>query len=74
MSQHGVGILEDLVVSLADGIASMYLKLISVDSNMCAEVNSIGLTFCSMTTRALQRMRNEVFHLLIILCLGLNIA
>lgn len=62
------------MVSLADGIASMYLKLISVDSNMCAEVNGIGLTFCSMSTRALQRMRNEVFRLLVILCLGFNTA
>lgn len=31
--EHGVAILEDLLITLADGIASMYLELISVDSS-----------------------------------------
>lgn len=57
---HGVGILEDLVITMADGIASIYLELISVDSNMSNEINSLGLALCTLSTRALQRLRNEV--------------
>lgn len=63
--QHGVSLLEDLVITLADGIASMYLELISVDSSTSSEMNSLGLSLCSLSTRALQRLRNEVpvfFH------------
>lgn len=59
-SLHAVSILEDLVITLADGIASIYLELISVDSNMSNEMNSLGLSFCTLSTRALQRLRNEV--------------
>lgn len=58
--QHGVSLLEDLVITLADGIASMYLELISVDSSTSSEMNSLGLSLCSLSTRALQRLRNEV--------------
>ncbi|XP_022867756.1 uncharacterized protein LOC111387431 isoform X2 [Olea europaea var. sylvestris] len=59
-TQHGVAILEDLVITLADGIASMYLELISVDSSLSNEMNSLGLSLCRLSTRALQRLRNEV--------------
>ncbi|XP_022771427.1 uncharacterized protein LOC111314387 isoform X2 [Durio zibethinus] len=57
---YGDSILEDLVITLADGIASTYLELISVDGNLSDEVNSLGLTICNLSTRALQRLRNEV--------------
>ncbi|KAJ6820140.1 uncharacterized protein M6B38_299385 [Iris pallida] len=57
---YGVDILEDLVITMADGIASIYLDLISVDSNMSNEINSLGLALCMLSTRALQRLRNEV--------------
>ncbi|KAL2540746.1 hypothetical protein Adt_01724 [Abeliophyllum distichum] len=59
-TQHGVAILEDLVITLADGVASMYLELISVDSSLSNEMNSLGLSLCRLSTRALQRLRNEV--------------
>ncbi|XP_068663016.1 uncharacterized protein [Aristolochia californica] len=58
--QKGVDILEDLVITLADGIASIYLELISVDSKISAEMNTSGLTLCSLSTRSLQKLRNEV--------------
>ncbi|KAK3032145.1 hypothetical protein RJ639_034970 [Escallonia herrerae] len=57
---HGVSLLEDLVITLADGIASMYVELISVDGNMSNEMNRLGLSLCTLSTRALQRLRNEV--------------
>ncbi|KAJ8558234.1 hypothetical protein K7X08_005000 [Anisodus acutangulus] len=57
--EHGVSILEDLVIILADGIASMYLELISVDSSMSNEMNHLGLSLCTLSTRALQKLRNE---------------
>lgn len=66
--QHGVAILEDLLITLADGIASMYLELISVDSSFSNEINHLGLSLCTLSTRALQRLRNEVwFHLFCLL-------
>lgn len=52
--------LEDLVITLADGIASIYLELISVDSDISNEMNNLGLNLCALSTRALQRLRNEV--------------
>ncbi|GFQ06587.1 hypothetical protein PHJA_002802700 [Phtheirospermum japonicum] len=58
--QNGVSILEDLLITLADGIASMYLELISVDSSLCNEMNHLGLSLCTLSTRSLQRLRNEV--------------
>ncbi|PIN22759.1 hypothetical protein CDL12_04520 [Handroanthus impetiginosus] len=58
--QHGVAILEDLLITLADGIASMYLELISVDGSLSNEMNNLGLSLCTLSTRALQRLRNEV--------------
>ncbi|KAM1031776.1 hypothetical protein ACFX2C_035516 [Malus domestica] len=58
--KHGVSILEDLVISLADGIVSIYLELISVDSNFSDEMDNLPLTLCTLSTRALQRLRNEV--------------
>ncbi|XP_047958894.1 uncharacterized protein LOC125204319 isoform X2 [Salvia hispanica] len=58
--EHGVAILEDLLITLADGIASMYLELISVDSSLSNEMNNLGFSFCTLSTRALQRLRNEV--------------
>ncbi|GFZ17618.1 hypothetical protein Acr_26g0008880 [Actinidia rufa] len=33
-TQHGVAILEDLVITLADGIVSVYLELISIDVSL----------------------------------------
>lgn len=60
LTLHGVDILEDLVITMADGIASIYLELISVDSNMSNEINALGLALCTLSTRALQRLRNEV--------------
>ncbi|XP_074366935.1 uncharacterized protein LOC141707595 isoform X2 [Apium graveolens] len=59
-TRHGVSVLEDLVISLADGVASMYVELISVDGDMSDGINSLGLSLCSLSTRALQRLRNEV--------------
>ncbi|KAL7172736.1 hypothetical protein ACSBR2_032248 [Camellia fascicularis] len=58
-TQHGVAILEDLVITLADGIASVYLELISVDGNMSNEINYLGLMLCALSTRELQKLRNE---------------
>ncbi|KAJ6403796.1 hypothetical protein OIU84_012075 [Salix udensis] len=57
---HGDSILEDLVITLADGIASVYLELISVDGSLSNEMNSLDMFMCNMSTRALQRLRNEV--------------
>jgi hypothetical protein len=52
--------LEDLVISLADVIASIYLELMSVDGDMSTEVVSSSLALCSLSTRELQKLRNEV--------------
>nr|DAD23898.1 TPA_asm: hypothetical protein HUJ06_025361 [Nelumbo nucifera] len=60
LTGHGVDILEDLMITLADGVIGMYLELISVDSNMSSEINSLDLILCRLSTRALQRLRNEV--------------
>uniref|UniRef100_A0A2P2KYU8 Uncharacterized protein LOC105125793 isoform X1 n=1 Tax=Rhizophora mucronata TaxID=61149 RepID=A0A2P2KYU8_RHIMU len=57
---HGESILEDLVIALADGMASLYLELISVDSNLPSGMNSLGTVMCNFSTRALQRLRNEI--------------
>ncbi|KAL4571918.1 hypothetical protein LXL04_018685 [Taraxacum kok-saghyz] len=56
----GVSVLEDLIITLSDGIASIYLELISVDSDMSNDVNDLGLNLCTLSTRALQRLRNQV--------------
>ncbi|KAJ4842308.1 hypothetical protein Tsubulata_026582 [Turnera subulata] len=58
LTVQGVSILEDLVITLADGIASVYLELISVDGNLSNEMNTPDI--CNLSTRALQRLRNEV--------------
>lgn len=58
--KHAISILEDLLITFADGIASMYLEFISVDSSFFDEVDNIGLALCTLSTRALQRLRNEV--------------
>ncbi|CAO2045931.1 unnamed protein product [Urochloa humidicola] len=60
LAEHGARILEDLVISLADVIASVYLELMSVDSDMSTEVVSSSLALCSLSTRELQKLRNEV--------------
>lgn len=52
--------MEDLVISLADVIASIYLELMSVDGDMSTEVVSSSLALCSLSTRELQKLRNEV--------------
>ncbi|KDP26400.1 hypothetical protein JCGZ_17558 [Jatropha curcas] len=59
-SLHGDSILEDLVITLADGVANVYLELISVDGNLSNEMNNLGMTMCNLSTRAIQRLRNEV--------------
>lgn len=59
-SLHGASILEDLVITIADGISSIYLELISVDGEISEKVNSLGLRLCALTTRALQKTRNKV--------------
>ncbi|XP_052170534.1 uncharacterized protein LOC127786866 isoform X2 [Diospyros lotus] len=59
-TQHGIAILEDFIITLADGIASVYLELISVDSNISNEISRVGLTMCTLSTRELQKLRNEV--------------
>ncbi|PNY12701.1 hypothetical protein L195_g009336, partial [Trifolium pratense] len=56
---HGVSILEDLVIALADGVASVYLEFISVDSDVSSKTNSLDMSFCAMSTRELQKLRNE---------------
>ncbi|XP_062219155.1 uncharacterized protein LOC133918993 [Phragmites australis] len=60
LAEHGARVLEDLVISLADVIASIYLELMSVDGNMSTEVVSSSLALCSLSTRELQKLRNEV--------------
>jgi hypothetical protein len=60
LAEHGARILEDLVISLADVIASIYLELMSVDGDMSTEIVSSSLGLCSLSTRALQKLRNEV--------------
>ncbi|CAL5192025.1 unnamed protein product [Lathyrus oleraceus] len=57
---HGISILEDLVITLADGVASVYLEFISVDSKVSSKTNSWDMSFCAMSTRELQKLRNEV--------------
>ncbi|KAL9254341.1 hypothetical protein AKJ16_DCAP19545 [Drosera capensis] len=57
---HGVSVLEDLVITLADGIASIYLECISVDSDISDKLPHLAFTPCSLSTRALQKLRNEV--------------
>lgn len=52
--------MEDFLINIADGMASIYLELISVDSNISNEMNSLCLALCALSTRALQRLRNEV--------------
>ena len=52
--------MEDLVISLADVIASIYLELMSIDGDMSTEVVSSSLALCSLSTRELQNLRNEV--------------
>ncbi|CAD6244392.1 unnamed protein product [Miscanthus lutarioriparius] len=59
LAEHGERILEDLVISLADVIASIYLELMSVDGDMSTEVVSSSLVLCSLSTRELQKLRNE---------------
>lgn len=59
--RHAVDILEDLVIALADGIATMYLELISVDNITLSESGLTNLVQPSyMATRSLERFRNEV--------------
>ncbi|CAL1390124.1 unnamed protein product [Linum trigynum] len=57
---HGDSILEDLVINIADGIANLYLELISVDGSLPDGMNDLGTAMCSLSTRALQRLRNEI--------------
>lgn len=59
LAEHGARILEDLVIFLADAVASIYIELISVDGDMPTDVVGSSLALCSLSTRELQRMRNE---------------
>ena len=52
--------MEDLVIFLADVIASIYLEIMSVDGDMPTEVVGSSLALCSLSTRELQKQRNEV--------------
>ncbi|XP_015689656.1 uncharacterized protein LOC102706720 isoform X3 [Oryza brachyantha] len=60
LAEHGSRILEDLVIFLADAIASIYIELISVDGDMATDVVGSSLALCSLSTRELQKLRNEV--------------
>ncbi|XP_047091178.1 uncharacterized protein LOC124703018 [Lolium rigidum] len=60
LAQNGARILEDLVIFLADVIASIYLEIMSVDGDMPTEVVGSSLALCSLSTRQLQKQRNEV--------------
>ncbi|KAL2945506.1 Cell division protein ZapD [Bienertia sinuspersici] len=57
---HAVAILEDLIISLADAVSSVYLEVISVDSDASEKISNFGLSLCTLSTRALQKLRNEV--------------
>lgn len=59
---HGISILEDLVVALADGVASIYLEFNSVDSDVSSKTNSLDMSLCALSTRELQKLRNEVLN------------
>ncbi|XP_074317262.1 uncharacterized protein LOC141653405 isoform X2 [Silene latifolia] len=59
-SLHGSAILEDLIIIIADAIASTYLEVISVDSDVSEKISNLGLSLCALSTRALQKLRNEV--------------
>lgn len=61
--KEGLSVVEDLVIGLADGIASIYLELISVDGNLSNEMNNLSSDLCSLSTRSLQKLRNEVIML-----------
>jgi hypothetical protein len=60
LAENGARILEDLVIFLADVIASIYLEIMSVDGDMPTEVVGSSLALCSLSTRELQKQRNEV--------------
>ncbi|KAL5211376.1 hypothetical protein ABZP36_022223 [Zizania latifolia] len=60
LAEHGARILEDLVIFLGDAVASIYLELISVDGDMPTGVVGSSLALCSLSTRELQKLRNEV--------------
>ncbi|CAJ1796996.1 unnamed protein product [Sphenostylis stenocarpa] len=57
---HGISILEDLVIALADGVASIYLEFNSVDSDVSSKTSSLDMSLCALSTRELQKLRNEV--------------
>ncbi|XP_021763398.1 uncharacterized protein LOC110728077 isoform X5 [Chenopodium quinoa] len=56
---HGGAILEDLIITLADAISSIYLEVISVDSDISEKISNFGLSLCTLSTRDLQKLRNE---------------
>ena len=60
-SLHGSAILEDLIINLADAISSVYLEVISVDSETSEKISNYSLSLCTLSARALQKLRNEVF-------------
>ncbi|XP_057517838.1 uncharacterized protein LOC130798756, partial [Amaranthus tricolor] len=58
-SLHGSAILEDLIINLADAISSVYLEVISVDSETSEKISNYSLSLCTLSARALQKLRNE---------------
>ena len=55
------------MIALADGIATMYLELISVDNITLSEIGLTNLVQPSyMATRSLERFRNEVNYMIIL--------
>ncbi|XBH55708.1 hypothetical protein VPH35_077735 [Triticum aestivum] len=60
LAENGARILEDLVIFLADVIASIYLEIMSVDGDMPTKVVGSSLALCSLSIRELQKQRNEV--------------
>uniref|UniRef100_R7W935 Uncharacterized protein n=1 Tax=Aegilops tauschii TaxID=37682 RepID=R7W935_AEGTA len=61
LAENGARILEDLVIFLADVIASIYLEIMSVDGDMPTKVVGSSLALCSLSIRELQKQRNEQF-------------
>ena len=53
--------MEDLIINLADAISSVYLEVISVDSETSEKISNYSLSLCTLSARALQKLRNEVF-------------
>lgn len=62
MTKHVGSLLEDLIVAVADGVASMYLGRSSVMGGLEENGWPILVRSSILSTRALERIRNEVHH------------